>query len=139
MPGAARDARAASTASGIEEVIAKRSPNVTTAHSMMASAGARHARPLEDALGRRQLELGPDVRDQLPELLRAAAGGVGAAEVAGALGGGGGHEPAPCAEVGGRTSPISFTEKARRHDRHSQAPCWASCWVSKGNRSSPPQ
>ena len=38
--------------------------------------------PLDDVLGRGELELGADVGDQLAQLLGAAAVGVGAAEVA---------------------------------------------------------
>ncbi len=40
MPGTTLDARSASTASPIEEVMQNRSPNVAAAHSMMCSAGA---------------------------------------------------------------------------------------------------
>src|SRR6476620_7779404 len=40
MPGATFEARWASTASPIEDVIANRSPKVATAHSMITSAGA---------------------------------------------------------------------------------------------------
>ena len=43
--------------------------------------------PFDDVLGGCELELGTDVRDELAELLRRAAGGVGALEVAGSLGG----------------------------------------------------
>ena len=41
--------------------------------------------PLDDVLGRRELELGADVGDQLAQLLAAATVGVGAAELAGRL------------------------------------------------------
>ena len=40
MPGTTLEARCASTASPIDDVMQNRSPNVATAHSMIVSAGA---------------------------------------------------------------------------------------------------
>ena len=54
MPGATFEARSASTASPIEEV-------------MQALAEGRD-RPLDDVLGRRELQLGAPVGDQLAQL-----------------------------------------------------------------------
>ena len=75
--------------------------------------------PLDDVLGRGQLELGAPVRDQLAQLLRCAALGVGAASQAR----GSGRGARSSSHLPARTRPSDFSWKARRQERHSQAPC----------------
>ncbi len=101
---------AASTASPIEEVTQKRSPNVAAAHSTITSAGA-------------SLELGAPVGHQLAQAPRASGRSVStprllrAAVVVAAV-----MTWPPRAEDG-RIRPSIFRLKARWQPRHSQAPC----------------
>jgi hypothetical protein len=59
------------------------------------SLAERRHRPFDDVLGGRELELGAHVGHHLAQLLAGASVGVGAAEVARLVGGGGRHEGAP--------------------------------------------
>ena len=82
--------------------------------------------PLDDVLGRRQLELGTHVGDDLAELGGVASRGLGAAASARGQGVPGGHRDVSVRVVGvvvGRRSwPIMLSLNARRQDRHSHWP-----------------
>ena len=122
MPGATFEARWASTASPIEEVIANRSPNVATAHSMITSAGASSSSaPTWETSSRSSSGVRPSVWVPLKSRAARVERLMRASLAAGSV-------------PGWRIIPVICTVKLRRHERHSQAPA-----PSRGNRFSSPQ
>ena len=123
MPGTTLEARSASTASPIDDVMQNRSPNVAAAHSMMSSAGASSSSaPQCETSSRSSSGERPSV--SIPRDSRAVRVVAAVMTV---------HSLAWMRPASRR--PSIFREKARRQPRHSHDPCVSSC----GHRSCSPQ